>query len=122
MLNKSFRYITQGKADRVLIFLTLFISQCLKRLEKSKNRAEAEKEMFKLAKERFPVPGDPGWLLGGHIGKPKSKSEEEAVRKYFEQLREETTNRIVQRVFKAGKPDKYWMAFSKRKFMNLVVS
>lgn len=77
--------------------------------------------MFKLAKEKFPLPGESGWQLGGHIPKAKSRAEEETARKYFEQLREETTLRIVTQIFSSGKPDKFWMAFSKRKFMNLVV-
>ena len=111
----------KGGADRVLIFLTLFISQCLKRLTKSANKAAAEKEMFKLAKEKFPMPGESGWLLGGHIPRAKSRKEEDNARKYLEQLREETTQRIVEVVFKTGQPNKYWMAFSKRKFMNLNV-
>ena len=105
----------------MLIFLTLFISQCLKRLTKAANKAAAEKEMFKLAKEKFPMPGESGWLLGGHIPRAKSRKEEDTARKYMEQLREETTQRIVEIVFASGKPNKYWMAFSKRKFMNLNV-
>lgn len=108
-------------ADKNIVFLTLFISQCLKRLEKANSKGDADKAMFDLAKEKFPMPGDKKWLLGGHIPAPKSRSDLEDMRKYFEQLREETTRRIVDKVFPDGQKNKFWMQFSKKKFLNIVV-
>uniref|UniRef100_A0A7S3LJT9 Actin-related protein 2/3 complex subunit 3 n=1 Tax=Aplanochytrium stocchinoi TaxID=215587 RepID=A0A7S3LJT9_9STRA len=109
----------KGSADRVTIFLTLFISQCLKRLEKANNSMQAEKIMFDLAHEKFPVPGDKGWLLGGHIPSPKTRKEDEALKAYLSVLREETTLRLVPKVFPDGKPNKFFLAFAKKKFMNI---
>jgi len=83
----------EGGADRVTIFLTLFIAQCLKRLEKANDASQAEKLMFDLAHEKFPVPGDSGWKLGGHIPSPKGRKEEENLKAYLNVLREETTLR-----------------------------
>ncbi len=41
-------------------------------------------------------------------------------RNYFRQLREEVCTRIMERVFDAdGNPNKHWMQFAKRKFMNI---
>ena len=112
----------KGNADRVLIFLTLFISQILKRLERIKSKAEAAKIMHQLAVESFPLPGEQGWHLGGHIAAAKSSSERETMRSYFKQLREETGLRMLDRVYdEDGNPNKWWMQFCKRKFMNITV-
>lgn len=41
-------------------------------------------------------------------------------RNYFRQLREETCERLLEVTFtKDGNPNKWWMSFSKRKFMNI---
>ena len=73
MLFSSFD--VKGGADRVLIFLTLFLSRCLKRLEKAKSKDEGVKLMFQLSKESFALPGEPDWKLGGHITAPKDRGE-----------------------------------------------
>eukprot|EP00612_Vaucheria_litorea_P002350 CAMPEP_0171458348 /NCGR_PEP_ID=MMETSP0945-20130129/4065_1 /TAXON_ID=109269 /ORGANISM="Vaucheria litorea, Strain CCMP2940" /LENGTH=154 /DNA_ID=CAMNT_0011984143 /DNA_START=122 /DNA_END=583 /DNA_ORIENTATION=- len=86
----------KGGADRVLIFLTLYISQCLKRMEKANNKASGNKILFELAKEKFPLPGEKGWPLGGHILSPKGRAEEDNVRAYMKQLREETGIRLLE--------------------------
>jgi len=49
-----------GGADRALLYLTLYISQCLKRMEKAGNKASGNKILFELAKEKFPMPGESG--------------------------------------------------------------
>ncbi|CAK9035169.1 Actin-related protein 2/3 complex subunit 3 (Arp2/3 complex 21 kDa subunit) (p21-ARC), partial [Durusdinium trenchii] len=113
----------KGGADRVLIFLTLYISQCLKRMEKAGDKASGNKILFDLSKEKFPLPGESGWLLGGHIPAPKKRADEDLVRNYMKQLREETGLRLLNVLYQhdESKPDKFWMGFSKRKFMNLMV-
>ncbi len=112
----------KGTADRVLVYLTLFISQCLKRFEKATSKSSGEKIMFDLSKEKFPVPGDRDWPFGGHIPKPKGRSEEEDFRAYVKQLREETCARMLEVVYRHSSeaPDKFWMGFSKRKFMGIL--
>ena len=41
------------------------------------------------------------------------------MRGYLKQVREEVGSRLPALVYTAeGKPNKYWMAFAKRKFMN----
>ena len=68
------------------------------------------------------MPGASGWQLGGHIPAPESRSDADTLRSYFKQMREETGRRLLERVFQdEGKPDKWWMSFSKRKFMNITV-
>lgn len=65
----------QGPADRVLIYLTLFIHQCLKRVEKKKSRAEAEKDLYSLASSPHVLPGDSTWPLTTLIDMPRNERE-----------------------------------------------
>ena len=47
----------------------------------------------------------------------------DALRAYLKQAREETGARLVTRCYNAdGTPNKFWMAFSRRKFMNKELS
>ena len=50
---------------------------------------------------------------------PESRSDADTLRSYFKQLREETGRRVLQRAYtESGELNKWWMAFSKKKFMN----
>jgi len=114
----------EGPADRVLVYATLYISQCLTRLDaKGKNKAEGLKIMTELARESFALPGESGWMLGGHFPTPKSRAEADQARAYLKHFREELGTRLVECVYNAdGSPNKFWMAYSKRKFMNIPIS
>ena len=41
------------------------------------------------------------------------------MRQYLGQLRQELAARLPVRIYENDKPSKWWMSFSKRKFMNL---
>lgn len=43
----------------------------------------------------------------------------EQMKQYMQQLRQELVVRLVDRIYIDGHPSKWWMCFSKRKFMNL---
>ena len=56
--NVFFRtYEIKSEADRVLIYLTLYITECLKKLQKCSAKGQAQNEMYSLAISRFDVPG-----------------------------------------------------------------
>ncbi len=69
------------------------------------------------------VPGEQGWPLGGHILSAKGRDEEEKVRNYMKQLREECCNRMLEIFYKESQevPNKHWMAYSKRKYVSTVL-
>jgi actin related protein 2/3 complex, subunit 3 len=50
-------YEIKSEADRVLIYLTLYITECLKKLQKCSSKSQAQNEMYSLAISRFDVPG-----------------------------------------------------------------
>lgn len=114
----------EGPADRLLCYLTMYISQCLVRLDaKGKTKADGIKLMTEIGRENFPLPGESGWQLGGHFPSAKSRSEMDQARAYLKHVREECGLRLCEHVYNAdGTPNKFWMAFSKRRFMGIPVS
>ncbi|RHZ82247.1 hypothetical protein Glove_110g113 [Diversispora epigaea] len=108
----------KGNADRVLIYLILFISDGLNRLVKNPSQKEAMKNLNTKALDNFALPGEPGFPLNALYSAPSNRSDADLLRQYLTQLRQELANRLVERVYVDGKPSKWWMCFQKRKFMN----
>jgi actin related protein 2/3 complex subunit 3 len=52
--------------DRTLIYLTLYITECLRRLQKCQSHIQAQKELISA----FPIPGDADFSLNGMFTKP----------------------------------------------------
>jgi len=118
--NVLFRnFEVKGPADRVLIYLTLYVSQCLTKIGTAK-KMDADKALFQLAIENFALPGDKNFALGGIVTNPANRGETDTIRLYLTQLRQETGQRLLNKVFArdVNKPDKWWMCFNKRKFLN----
>jgi len=123
--NVFFRnYEIKGEADRVLIYLTLYITECLKKLQKCASKGQAQNEMYSLAISRFDIPGEPGFPLNSVYQKPTSEEEADNMRHYFLQLRQEIGLRLVQMVMDTpdGKPSKWWTCFAKKRFMEKSLS
>jgi len=117
--NVLFRnFEVKGPADRLLIYLTLFVQQCIKRVERTEKRADAQKALHTLACENFALPGDAGFPLTGTIVAPASREEQDQLRAFWKQMREETSLRMLDRLFDGETRNKWWMSFSKRKFMD----
>ncbi|XP_065502798.1 actin-related protein 2/3 complex subunit 3 [Caloenas nicobarica] len=117
-------YEIKNEADRTLIYITLYISECLKKLQKCNSKGQGEKEMYTLGITNFPIPGEPGFPLNAIYAKPGNKQEEEVMRAYLQQLRQETGLRLCEKVFdpQSDKPSKWWICFVKRQFMNKSLS
>ena len=121
-------YEVKGKADRILIYSTLYVILCLKKLAKCPNSAKAVTDMYSLALQKFAVPGDADFPLNAFYEKPKPGGETEELKKYFTQLRVELGYRLIERVFDpsmtggADTPSKWWLCFSRRKFLNLALT
>ena len=108
----------KGGADRVLIYLTLYVTQCLQRLEKCPTPVEGIKALTTQAHEQFRIPGDVGFALGSFFPAPATQQEGELCRSYLKQAREELGRRLVTKVYgEDGAPSKFWLVFAKRKFM-----
>ncbi|XP_074113855.1 actin-related protein 2/3 complex, subunit 3A [Cotesia typhae] len=122
--NVFFRtYEIKNEADRLLIYITLYITECLKRLQKCATHNQALTEMYSLAISKFDIPGDPGFPLNSVYAKPETLDEADKMRQYLQQIRQETAARLVEKVYSDnGKPSKWWLCFAKKKFMDKSLS
>ncbi|CAA0304648.1 unnamed protein product [Arabidopsis thaliana] len=112
----------KSPADKLLIYLTFYINVALKRLEGCRTLAVGTKAIINLGLEDIPVPGETGFPFPGLFSLPQSQDEAELFRNYLKQVREETSGRLLSVAYRAnGTPNKWWLAFAKRKFMNVVV-
>ncbi|KAJ3129263.1 AMP deaminase [Nowakowskiella sp. JEL0407] len=120
--NAFFRnFEIKGGGDRILIYLTLYISECLVKLAKSSNvgQAEAVRILSTHAVGNFAVPGDAGFPLNSLFEKPATRNDLELMRQYLGQLRQEIAIRLPAKIYDGDKPSKWWLCFAKRKFMNI---
>jgi actin related protein 2/3 complex subunit 3 len=112
----------QGNGDRVLCYLILYITDCLQALSKCQTKGDGLKRMNTLGLENFTLPGDPSFAFGGLYHAPATRADSDLLRQYITQLRQEVGIRLCDRVFVDGPPSKWWLCFSKRKFMNKSLS
>jgi len=120
--NTFFRnFEIQGPADRILIYGILFVSECLGKIKPSYGVREAQKEVFNTALDlQFAIPGDPAFPLNQIYEPPADRQEAEHLKQYLSQVRQELAGRLLARVYEEGgdgKPSKWWLSFTKRKFM-----
>jgi actin related protein 2/3 complex subunit 3 len=131
----------RNSGDRTLIYLTLYVQQCLVKLEKIEDKASgriinidsfscsfrfncsslsyfllcslsATRELRALAVKPFSCPGEPAWPLGSLFAAPASRTEADAFKAYFKQAREEIGNRLIALVFEDGTKSKWWQVRS----------
>ncbi|EHH52732.1 hypothetical protein EGM_13240 [Macaca fascicularis] len=109
-------YEIKNEADRTLIYMTLYISECSKKLQKYNSKIQGKKEMYTLGITNFPIPGEPHFPLNAIYAKPANKQENE--------LRQETGLRLCEKVFdpQNNKRSKWRACFVKRQFMNKSLS
>ena len=95
----------------------------LRRL-KLRSLRSAQKELYQLAIKNFQVPGDKGFALGGMVTAPTNRGDTDILKQYFTQLRQETGMRLCEHIYKFDQnvPSKWWMCYSKKKFLNIELS
>ncbi|XP_059616453.1 actin-related protein 2/3 complex subunit 3-like [Phlebotomus argentipes] len=114
----------KSEVDRVLIYVTLYITECLKKLQRCSNKNQGHQEMYSLAISKFDIPGEAGFPLNSVYARPATSQEADLMRQYFLQIRQETGHRVCEKVFCGddGKPSKWWLCFAKKKFMDKSLS
>ncbi|GAA6054874.1 hypothetical protein JCM3770_004263 [Rhodotorula araucariae] len=129
--NSLFRnFEIKGNADRVLIYLILFIGDCLGKIAQARTwtAQDALKQLTTHALGHFTLPGEPGFPMNQVFQGPApgDRVGADAIRAYLVHARQETVLRLVeQHVYNpqdestagGAKPSKWWMAFQKRRFM-----
>ncbi|XP_027770312.1 uncharacterized mitochondrial protein AtMg00810-like isoform X2 [Solanum pennellii] len=74
---KNFDY--KSSADKLLIYLTLYINLALKRLEGCRTLAEGKKSIINLGLEKIVIPGEAGFPFPGLFASPKSQQEADLI-------------------------------------------
>ena len=110
-----------GPADLTLCYLTIYIGELLRFLKTSPTLVEAKKRVVQMSHDNnFAIPGEDGFCLPGFWKKPESRREADQVRSYLRQMREELATRIMSRLYREGKKNKWWLQFAKRSFMGIM--
>lgn len=74
--NTFFRnFDIKGGADRVLIYLILYIQECLMKLQKMPNQNDGHRLLQTHAVLNFAIPGDANFPLNAMYDKPATKLE-----------------------------------------------
>lgn len=77
--NSLFRnFEIKGPADRTLIVLILYVSDCLAKIGSARTvptQIEAGKSLNTLSVDNFPIPGDANFALNAHYAPPGSRQE-----------------------------------------------
>ena len=77
--NSLFRnFEIKGPADRALIILILFVSDCLAKIGSARTtpgQTEASKTLNTLAVDNFAIPGDSNFSLNAHYAPPASRAD-----------------------------------------------
>ncbi|CEF65484.1 Actin-related protein 2/3 complex subunit 3 [Strongyloides ratti] len=109
----------KGSGDRTLIYLILYISECLRKILKCTDRIQAQKDLNMLSlNQKIPIPGDTDFPLNGMYKAPSTKLESENMRMYLQQLRQEISQRLLEKVYSNnGAALKWWLCFSKKRFL-----
>jgi len=87
----------------VLIYGILFISSLLAVVRPGMPRRDAERAMLNLALDsNFAVPGDAGFPLNQAFEAPKDRAQQEVLRQYVGQMRQELAARLGERLYAEG--------------------
>lgn len=115
------KFDVRSGSDRLLAYLTFFASDALRKYaEGCPDKRTAVKAARELASGRFACPGEADFEFGALLPAPETREEGEKFRAFARVCREEIAVRLVERCYDdaTGAPDKFWMAFAKRKFLN----
>lgn len=124
---KNFEFI--NSSDRLLTYGILYINACLTLLTNKTPKNEGIKKLYNYAIDSNIAPGEPNFKLNNMFmidGSGTSRSDLEDLRSYLQAFRISLANKLIQRVYTDFKdpskeieyPNKFWLQFSKKKFMN----
>ncbi|SMN18682.1 similar to Saccharomyces cerevisiae YLR370C ARC18 Subunit of the ARP2/3 complex, which is required for the motility and integrity of cortical actin patches [Maudiozyma saulgeensis] len=111
----------KSPADRVLIYGILYINDCLAHLKPQTTHNEAVKVLTNLSLDNFKLPGTPGFPLNNVYSIPvQDRNQMDLLKNYIQQFRQELAMRLLDRIYADSKeqPSKFWLAFTRRRFMN----
>ncbi|EAR93892.2 ARP2/3 complex ARPC3, 21 kDa subunit (macronuclear) [Tetrahymena thermophila SB210] len=115
-------YEIKGPGDVFIIYMTVFITQCLRKIANEEKEANALRMLIEMARLPVPKPNEAGFFMRGIAKDPTSNAEGEKFSAYLKQAKEELVNRLIKVLYKDGVKSwdhKFWVGLSKKNFMNL---
>ena len=113
----------KGPADKLMIYITVYIQKCLEVIQKDQDQKKAEKNIFTLSIAEVPSPSDTKFFMKDLVkANPK---EDGKLQQYLKQIKQEVSKRLLNILFNPewGTLDlKFWLAYSKKKFLNRAFS
>lgn len=112
----------------LLIYITIYITELLREFIKYKTKNDIKNSSVYssiVMSNSFALPGQSSFVLNSYYHKPINNQQNELFKNYLKQIREETYNRLLDIVYGNSdtqpqqQPSKWWLMFSKRKFMNI---
>ena len=123
---KNFEFL--NNSDRLLTYGILYINSLLLILNPSLNKNDATRKFYNYAIDNNIVPGDVNFKLNNMfmIQSNVNRLDLEELKQYLQAFRITLTNKLILKVYTDFKdpsvatdvPNKFWLQFSKRKFMN----
>merc|ERR1739848_678321 len=78
-------YDIDSDVDRTYVYGTLYLAECLKKLARCSNKAEAQKQLFTLAVQNVSreMPGDPCFPLKVYYKEPSNSKDKQDLVNYL---------------------------------------
>ena len=123
--NSFFRnFELKGPADRLLVYMTLYVQDCILKLSKCPNKNEALKQLSTYAMGTFAIPGEPSFPLNAMYQAIPSRADQDTLRQYLSQARQEITIRLCDRAYPNPNVEASKVCFTEVRschFMNLII-
>lgn len=115
------KFDIDSPADKVLVYVTLWIHKCLQVLHcEEKSSAELPETLYECASYDLSLPGEADFPLNHLFSAAKDQRERNLCQAYLKQLRQETAKRISPLLYdKCGLQVKWWTQYANAQFMNM---
>lgn len=114
-------YTMDTNVDKLYVYGTLYLAECLKQIHRCKNKKQAKSELYTLAVQNVSreMPGDPKFPLNAFIRAPSKSKDKADLTTYLTQLRQIIGERIIEKCYddETSGPSKWWMMFNKNRFI-----
>ena len=107
----------EGDADKLIVYITVFIQKCLERAGLNTEPNTAKVNMKKLVESCEYIPNTENFF---NVLVDKKDNEISNLQKYLKDIRKEVVNRLIYILYDDEKTSidrKFWLALGKKKFM-----
>ena len=116
------RFDIDTPADKILIYVALWIHKCLQIAVADKNdKHTTEKYLLFCAQTDLALPKDEDFPLNQLFSAPKDAQERELCQRYFKELRVQAVKRFMGLMFDDYGMSKWWAQYAEYQFMNRAI-